>query len=86
MLNLPVEVDYGLFCEELLCANFGAIKVDSFDYSNYEGATYTCDMNKPLPPQLISNELKVRTIIDFGSLEHIYNAPQAFKNISTLFS
>lgn len=43
-------------------------------------------MNKPLPPQLISNELKYDTIIDFGSLEHIYNAPQAFKNISTLLA
>jgi hypothetical protein len=84
ILNLTEEVDYGLFCEELLHTNFGATKVDSYDYSDYEGATYTCDLNKPLPAHLIGPEHQYDTVIDFGSLEHIYNLPQAFKNLSTM--
>src|SRR5574340_331466 len=84
ILNLTKEVDYGVFCEEILRINFGAVNVDSYDFSDYEGATHICDMNKPLPPHLINHEHKYDTVIDFGSLEHIFNLPQALKNLSTM--
>jgi hypothetical protein len=69
------------YCEALLTEFFGATKVDSIDNSDYENATYIHNMNEALPNSL-SN--KYDTIIDAGTLEHIYNAPQAFKNCSLL--
>ena len=84
MLNLPEVVDYGEFCEKLLLTHFGSVKVDSYDYSDYEGATFTCDLNKPLPSNLTGPEYLYDTIMDPGSIEHIFNIPQAFKNISDM--
>jgi len=73
------DADFGLFCEELLKEYFGATEVDSYDYSNYEGATHIVDMGNPIVP-----EKQYDTIIDCGCVEHIFNVPQALKNISCL--
>ena len=43
LLNLNQEIDYGKYCEDLLKAQFGAKSVDSFDNSDYEGATHIVD-------------------------------------------
>jgi hypothetical protein len=69
------------YCEELLTEYFGATKVDSIDYSDFENATHVHDLNEPLPKTLYG---KYDTVIDGGTLEHIYNAPQALKNCSHL--
>lgn len=55
----------------------GASSVDSFDYSDFEGATWTHDMNES-----ISEGFKSRysMVFDGGSLEHIFNFPTAIKN------
>jgi hypothetical protein len=79
LLNLNQEIDYGKYCEDLLKAQFGAKSVDSFDNSDYEGATHIVDMNVRLKKQY-----RYDTVIDGGSLEHIYNAPQALKNLSEM--
>ncbi len=84
MFNLAEIVDYGEFCEKLLLTHFGSVKVDSYDYSDYEGATFTYDLNMPPPSNLTGPEYLYDTIIDSGSLEHIFNIPQAFKNISNM--
>lgn len=55
----------------------GAKKIESFDASNYEGATNICDMNLPIESQY---KEKYSLMIDSGSLEHIFNFPQAIKN------
>jgi hypothetical protein len=82
--NLAEIVDYGEFCEKLLLTHFGSVKVDSYDYSDYQGATFTYDLNMPPPSNLTGPEYLYDTIIDSGSLEHIFNIPQAFKNISNM--
>ena len=69
------------YCEELLTEYFGATVVESMDNSDYEKATHIHDMNEPLPKSLYG---KYDTVIDAGSLEHVYNAPQALKNCSHL--
>src|SRR5438105_5125761 len=71
IMGLPRIPELGMYSEELLKRHFGAALVDSYDYSDYEGATFTADMNKPL---LSSREYD--TVIDCGTLEHIYNVPQ----------
>lgn len=55
----------------------GAKAVTSLDYSSYQDATIIHDMNLPVP-----NELRGRysVVYDGGTLEHIFNGPQAFKN------
>lgn len=52
-------------------------KIESVDYSDYEGATLVWDMNNP-----IGTDFRERysVVIDGGTLEHIYNFPQALKN------
>jgi len=73
--------DFGAFCEDLLLSHFGATAVDSYDYSDYEGATFIVDLNKPLAPSK-----NYDTVIDCGTVEHVYNVPQALANISSLCS
>jgi SAM-dependent methyltransferase len=68
------------YCEELLQTYFGASHVDSLDNSKYEGASVIFDMNSPLPV----SARKYDTIFDGGSLEHIFNVPQALANVSRL--
>jgi hypothetical protein len=55
----------------------GAKQVDSFDFSDYEQATYTHDFNLPVAKQFYE---KYTLVIDGGSLEHIFNFPIAIKN------
>jgi SAM-dependent methyltransferase len=69
------------YCEELLTECFDATRVESIDKSAYEKATHIHDFNEPLPGDLYQ---KYDTVLDMGTLEHIYNAPQAFKNCSQL--
>jgi hypothetical protein len=69
------------YCEELIEQYLGASKVDSIDYDDYENPTHQVDMNEPLPEDLYG---KYDTVIDAGSLEHIFHLPQAFKNCSLL--
>lgn len=55
----------------------GAVNATSIDASDYEGASLLHDLNLPLPDQ-IKNKYSVA--IDFGTLEHVFNYPQALKN------
>lgn len=80
---IPLKAGYkhDIYCESLLKNYFHSTIVDSIDASNYENATLIHDMNKPLPMEL---RQKYDTVIDFGTLEHIYNIPQALENCSLL--
>ena len=80
---IPLDAGYkhDMYCESLLKNYFHSTIVDSIDASNYENATFIHDMNKPLPIEL---RQKYDTVIDFGTLEHIYNIPQALENCSLL--
>src|SRR6202012_910871 len=46
LLNLEAARDFGPFCEDLLKAHFGSTIVDSWDYSDFEGANCIADLNK----------------------------------------
>jgi len=64
------------YCEPFF-ALLGAKQVVSVDASDYEGATVVHDMNRPIPDSLRE---RFSVLHDGGSLEHIFNAPQALKN------
>jgi len=55
----------------------GATEVVSVDCSDYEGASIIHDMNLPLPVHFLES---FDLVYDGGTLEHIYNFPQAVTN------
>ena len=63
---------------EGLFMHLGAQKVDSFDYSDYEGATHVVDMNKPIEAM---HKDKYTLLVDGGTTEHIFHVPNVYKNM-----
>jgi SAM-dependent methyltransferase len=59
----------------------GAVELTSVDASPYEGATIIHDMNLPIPDSLAA---RFTLVIDFGTLEHIFNFPVAINNCMKL--
>jgi hypothetical protein len=70
------------YCEPLLKAWFGATSVDSLDNSDFEQATIVHDLNQPAPEALLAERFD--TVFDGGCLEHVFNAPTAFRTLSDL--
>ncbi len=64
------------YCEPLLKV-LGAGCVDSMDVSPYEKATIIQDLNRPWPPALRD---RFSLLIDAGTLEHVFNFPEAIRN------
>lgn len=64
------------FCEELFRL-LGAQQVDSFDVSGYQQATHLHDMNQPIPAAFRE---RYSCVHDGGTIEHVFNIPQALKN------
>jgi SAM-dependent methyltransferase len=56
----------------------GAQDVKTCDISDYEGADYLFDLNLPCPENLVE---QFDTIVDMGTLEHLFNVPQALENV-----
>ncbi len=71
----PGAADTG-FAEPVFKA-LGAKSVASLDFSDFEGAEFVHDLNQPLPENL---KQKFDTVIDGGTLEHVFHFPQALKN------
>jgi SAM-dependent methyltransferase len=69
------------YCERLLERRFGSSKVESIDNSSFESATHIHDMNNPIPADL---RQRYDTVIDAGTLEHIYDIVQGLKTCSAL--
>ena len=55
----------------------GAESVDSMDFSPYESCSIVHDLNLPVPAQL---EGAFDTVFDGGTLEHVYDFPEAAAN------
>lgn len=66
----------GQFAEPLF-ALLGATQVSSVDASGYEKATHIHDFNQPLPASLVN---RFSVVHDGGTIEHVFNIPQAFMN------
>ena len=64
------------FCEDFL-GLLGAKEVVSFDISDYEAATYIHDFNFPISEEFYH---RYSVVLDGGSLEHVFNFPQAITN------
>lgn len=66
----------GGFAEPIF-RHLGAREVDSLDASAYEGSSFVQDLNEPLQERLHG---RYSVVFDGGSLEHVFNLPQALKN------
>jgi hypothetical protein len=64
------------FCERLFKL-LGAFEVASLDHSNYQEATHVHDLNLPVPSEW---HKQFSCVYDGGTIEHVFNCPQAFKN------
>lgn len=51
------------------------------DVTDYEDADYICDLNGKIPEGLID---RFDTIIDAGTLEHVFDLPRTLKNIFSM--
>jgi len=69
------------FADEHLLPRFGAAPVIAADASAYEGAEIVHDFNDPIPER---HHRQFDTIIEFGSLEHIFNVPVAIANMMAM--
>jgi hypothetical protein len=55
----------------------GATEITYLDYSDFEGATLVHDLNQPLPERYHE---KFDTVIDGGTMEHVFQYPTALKS------
>jgi hypothetical protein len=62
-------------------SNLGSLRVSSLDCNGYEGAEIIHDLNSPVPEALKS---VFSVVYDGGTLEHIFDIRQAFKNCMDL--
>ena len=61
----------------------GAIRTESIDASEYEGASQIFDLNGSLPQEL-NNAFSV--VLDAGTLEHVFDFPTAIRNCMQMVS
>jgi len=59
----------------------GARSVSSLDMSPFEGADIIHDLNSPIPPELNN---RFDFIFDGGTLEHVFNFPNAVANVKSM--
>src|SRR5438445_9908229 len=64
------------FAEPLFQA-LGGKRVFSLDASDYEGAEFTHDLNKPIPTEWRG---RFDAVYDGGTLEHVFNFPVALQS------
>lgn len=67
------------YCEKLIKAAFESAVVQSIDASDYEHADILHDMNTQMAPKETYS-----VVLDFGTLEHVFNVPVAFDNVARL--
>jgi len=58
--------------------SMGLSVVESCDYSDFQAVDHVFDLNKPVLKELHN---KYDIILDSGTLEHVFNLPQALSNI-----
>jgi hypothetical protein len=68
---------------EPLLELLGAKRIESLDYSSYEQASISADLNNPVEEYLSD---AFSCVLDSGTLEHVFNFPQAIKNCMNMVS
>jgi SAM-dependent methyltransferase len=74
--SIGVKADVSGYADDFF-RGLGAEPLIAIDASHYEGASIVHDMNLPIDPQY---NAAFDTVIDGGTLEHIFNFPVAIRN------
>jgi hypothetical protein len=72
-----LQTKFGGYADAFLKNLLSIEKLEVLDYSDYQGASIIHDLNQSIPPGL---EGKFDTVIDSGTIEHIFNFPVAIAN------
>jgi SAM-dependent methyltransferase len=76
-VSTTLSEDHAAYSEDFFRRFLMAEEISSLDYSDYQGAGITHDMNLPVPADL---EQRYDAIVDGGTLEHVFNFPVAISN------
>lgn len=63
---------------ETLFRKLGFGEIETMDFASYEGPSIEQDLNEPVPKKLHG---KFDFIFDGGTIEHVFNVPQALMNV-----
>jgi hypothetical protein len=84
-LTLGRQYIYGFghprLADDFLHTELGVNSLDALDASDYQGATVIHDLNGPLPEHLRG---RYTAVYDGGTLEHVFNAPNALRSVMDL--
>ena len=73
------------FAEDFILSAYDAETVESLDANGYEKPTFIHDLNMHVKNSSISHLIgKFDTVIDIGTIEHVFNLPTALSNASKL--
>jgi hypothetical protein len=72
------DYHFGEYADRFFAEFLGVEKVETLDYSDYEGASLVHDMNTPVDESL---HQRFDTVIEAGSLEHVFQFPVAIRNL-----
>jgi hypothetical protein len=75
--ELPDSFEYA----DAVLAWLGADRIESLDYSEYEGATFVWDLNTPIPDEWHE---QFDFVLDGGTIEYVFNVPQVLANYMNL--
>lgn len=79
--NLEECREWGCVDDTTLFSAFGFDSIHSCDISGSEGPTFTLDLNQPIPRELCG---MYDTVIDSGTIEHIFDLKTVLYNIHAL--
>jgi hypothetical protein len=79
--SLGLEIESVTNYADAFFKGIGVRQLDIMDASEYEGATMVHDLNEALPDD---NFKRYDCVIDGGTLEHVFNFPQAIKTCMEL--
>lgn len=79
--NLPECRELGFIDDTTLFSAFGFDQINSCDISGSEAPTFTLDLNQPVPRELWG---MYDTVIDSGTIEHIFDLKTVLHNIHAL--
>lgn len=74
----PETYQFGDYSDQFLADALGVTALTVIDYSPYQGANLVHDLNQPVPEELWG---RFDSIIEAGSLEHIFNFPVAITSL-----
>lgn len=79
--HVPNLAAIGCIDDLTLFKALGFAKVESLDFSSWEGADYLADLNLPLPAELHG---RFDAVFEAGTIQHVFHLPQVLANIHAL--